>query len=122
MNVLVVDDDPVVAASCRKVLEPEGIRVRCAMSAGEALVAVREGAFDLMLVDVKMPEKDGFIFLREARASVPLAPVVVMSGFSTQETVAMSAEAGACLFLPKPFTPDELMHAVRRATGASKGG
>jgi DNA-binding NtrC family response regulator len=62
--------------------------------------------------------------LRLARKNLPLLPMVVMSGFTTQETMVISAEAGASIFLPKPITPEELREAVRRATGSSlaKGG
>lgn len=124
MNVLVVDDDPIVIASCRKVLQPEGIATHCVTSVPEALKALNEREYDLLLVDVKMPEYDGFHLMRLARKGLPLLPMVVMSGFPTQETMSMSAEAGASIFLPKPFTPEELLEAVRRATGSSlaKGG
>jgi DNA-binding NtrC family response regulator len=115
MNILVVDDDPIVLASCRRVLEPEGYAVFSAASVAEAVLVLKERECQLLLLDVKMPEYDGFHLLRHVRERWPRLPVVVMSGFPTSETVSASAEGGAISFIPKPFTPDELLQAVRRA-------
>jgi DNA-binding NtrC family response regulator len=115
MNILVVDDDPIVLASCRRVLEPEGYAVSAASSAAEAISALKERECQLLLLDVKMPEHDGFYLLGHVRKSWPRLPVVVMSGFPTSETMSASAEGGAISFIPKPFTPDELLQTVRRA-------
>ena len=115
MTVLVVDDDPIVIASCRKVLLAEGLAVQATMSVPEAVQWLRQEHHDLLLVDLKMPEYDGLHLMRIAREDHPELPILVMSGFPTPDTVARCAEAGATGFVPKPFTPRELLDAVRHA-------
>ena len=67
MTVLVVDDDPIVIASCRKVLLAEGLAVQATMSVPEAVQWLRQEHHDLLLVDLKMPEYDGLHLMRIAR-------------------------------------------------------
>ena len=109
MRVLVIDDDAVVRASCRRILEEAGFRVVGAASCREARRRMGEEPFDLILVDIKMPEEDGLCFMDEHQRLRPEVPCLVMSGYPTPETT------GARGFVPKPFTPDELMAAVRSA-------
>ena len=119
-KVLVVDDDAIVLNSCRRILEPEGFSVVLASSAHEAIQQLEEsGIFDIMIMDVKMPEKDGIYLLERVTEKWPLTrwselPVLVMSGYPTPETVESLIEKGARMFIPKPFTPDELLDAVHK--------
>jgi DNA-binding NtrC family response regulator len=123
MTVLVVDDDPIVLASCRRILEAEGWFVQDAASVAEALAAMNGRDFDLLVVDVKMPEVDGLQLVARVRESRTPVPVIVMSGYPTSETVLASLEGGAYTFVPKPFTPDELLASVLLvAPAARKGG
>jgi DNA-binding response OmpR family regulator len=64
-------------------------------------------------VDVKMPKRDGMFFVRKARESWPRIPIILMSGFPTAETIAEGGRSGATTFIPKPFTPDELLQTIR---------
>ncbi len=115
MNILVVDDDPVVRASCRKILELEGHRVRLATSAPEALAELGREPCHLLLVDVIMPELDGLYLIGLARRDFPALPILAMSGYPTPETISSGREMGATHFIAKPFTPEELSAAVGRA-------
>lgn len=121
MNILVVDDDPVVRSSCRRVLEAEGHTVIVSSSAQEALSALERHPCQLLLVDVIMPEYDGLYLIGSVRARQPDLPILVMSGYPTPETIAGGQRMGATHFIAKPFTPEELTAAVRRAL-AGKGG
>jgi len=114
MRVLVVDDDPVVLESCKRVLESEGWQPRVSSGALEALEALKEECFDLLLVDIKMPEQDGIFLMERAIEECPDVPILVMSGYPTSETVARSQAIGARDFISKPFTPDELLEAIHR--------
>ena len=115
MKILVVDDDAIVIASCRRILEADGYEVTTARSADEALETVRKDTFDLLLIDVKMPKHDGLFLMREIRKDMPQVPIVVMSGYPTPETIADVMKAGAAEFIPKPFRPDDLARTVREA-------
>ena len=114
MKVLVVDDEGIVLESCKKVLEAEGFNVIAAISADEALSAIEREMPDLLLIDMKMPLHDGIYLMKELKKRDMNTPVIVMSGYSTDETICEADAMGACRFLPKPFTPDELVETVRQ--------
>jgi DNA-binding NtrC family response regulator len=113
MKLLVVDDEGIVLESCRRVLESEGFSVTLAKSADEALAVIEKEDFSLLLMDLKMPLHDGIYLMKELKQRKNQIPIIVMSGYSTQETIAEADTMGANLFLPKPFTPDELIEAIR---------
>ena len=120
MKILVVDDDQIVLESCKRVLAVEGFEVYTASSADKALETMEKDDFDLVLIDVKMPERNGMSLIKEIKGKRPNMPIVVMSGYPTPETIAGGVEMGAAEFIAKPFTPDELLESVRRV--AQKGG
>lgn len=113
MRVLVVDDEPIVLKSCRMVLEAEGWEVTSAGSVPEALSILESLTPDLLLIDVKMPVYDGMYLMRRVKERKPGIPIIVMSGYPTQETISRAEDLGAAIFLPKPFTPDELAETLR---------
>jgi CheY-like chemotaxis protein len=118
MKVLVVDDEPIVLRSCRRVLESEGWEVTCVPSVAEALTLLEQMTPELLLIDVKMPVHDGMYLMRQVRDRRPGIPIIVMSGYATGETIREAEGLGAAVFLPKPFTPDELartLHSVAHA-------
>lgn len=113
MRVLVVDDEPIVLKSCRLVLEAEGWEMISAASVTEALSILESITPELLLVDVKMPVHDGMYLMRQVREKQPGIPIIVMSGYATSETIKEAEGLGAAIFLPKPFTPDELADTLR---------
>jgi len=125
-RILVVDDDTVVLNSCKRILEAEGFIVELVSSARDAMEKLEQaGIFDMMIMDVKMPEKDGVYLLEKITEKWPLEtwpelPVLVMSGYPTPETIQSLIEKGAKEFIPKPFTPDELLQAVDKVLKKGK--
>ena len=113
MKILVVDDDPIVVKSCKRILQAEGFEVFTCPSADEALQKMKQCDFDLILMDVKMPKHDGIFLMKEMKKYCPDIPIVVMSGYPTPETIADVAQLGAIQFIPKPFRPDEFMKIMR---------
>jgi DNA-binding NtrC family response regulator len=114
MKVLVVDDEGIVLESCKKVLEAEYFDVIPVKSADEALLAIENEHPGLLLIDLKMPVHDGIYLMKELKNRDINTPVIVMSGYSTEETIKEADAMGGCRFLPKPFTPDELVETVRQ--------
>ena len=115
-KILVVDDDPIVLESCKRVLEPEGYIVSMAK---EAIDVLEDEYFDLMIMDAKMPKHDGVYLLEKIKEKWPLGtyqelPVVQISGYATSDTIAKGLALGAAIFLAKPFTPDELVYTVKK--------
>lgn len=112
MQILIVDDDHVVLQACKKILDPTVHTVLTASSVSEALHVFECNPTDLIIVDIKMPEEDGLSLIRKIKDKDSSVPILVMSGYPTSETISTSLAAGAKAFLPKPFTPDELIQAI----------
>jgi DNA-binding NtrC family response regulator len=114
MRILVVDDEDIVLESCQAVFELEGFEALLVPSADKALDAMKNNDFDLLLVDVKMPKKDGMYLMRKIKEQWPDIPIIVMSGYYTTETIQEAIRMGAVTFIAKPFEPDELVKTVRQ--------
>jgi len=113
MKILVVDDESIVLESCKRVLE-DCFEVMPARSADAALEVLRRETIGMILLDIKMPGKDGISLLKEVKEKWPDIPVIVMSGYATMETVELVSRTEAATFIAKPFTPDELVEAVAK--------
>jgi DNA-binding NtrC family response regulator len=120
MKILVVDDEPIVLESCKRVLG-ESFEVSLAKSADDALESMSREVFSLILLDIKMPGKDGMTLMRQVKEKWPDIPVIIMSGYVTNETMEEVAKTDAATFLAKPFTPDELMQTVHQVLVKEEG-
>jgi DNA-binding NtrC family response regulator len=120
MKILVVDDEPIVLESCKRVLG-ESFEVSLAKSADDALESMSREVFSLILLDIKMPGKDGMTLMRQVKEKWPDIPVIIMSGYVTNETMEEVAKTDAATFLAKPFTPDELVQTVHQVLVKEEG-
>jgi len=116
MKILVVDDETIVLQSCKRVLE-DCFEVIVARSADAALEALQREPIGMILLDIKMPVKDGLSLLKEVKQRWPNTPVIVMSGYATPEMMEQVAKTEAATFIAKPFTPEELLEAVAEVIG-----
>lgn len=114
-RVLTVDDEAVVCESIRRVLSEEGYSVATATSARQGLDLLRSENFDLLLLDIRMPEMDGIEFLRETRAVSPDTEVIIITGHATIQTAVEAIKLGATDYLQKPVSPDKLIVSAARA-------
>ncbi len=124
MKILIIDDDYIVAKSCQRILEAEGMRIYVAdtMETGQKLLASESSApFDLILTDIKMPGRDGFDMIHEAKKKYPDIPILMMTGYLTTETIEKGRRLGADNYIAKPFTPEELTAAVVKTTSRHIG-
>ncbi len=114
--VLIVDDDPRVREYVRVNLEMEGYGVREAGSAEEGLAVLEEVSPDLILLDVMMPEVDGWEMLRrvQERHGVGAIPVVMFSGKVDEQNAAEATARGAQGFVGKPFDPQQLIEHAKQ--------
>ena len=106
-RVLVVDDEPLNRRLLARTLERQGHAVATAEDGREALAKLRVEPFDVVLLDVLMPELDGYETLAEIQADGRLRhiPVIVISALEDVESVVRCLELGADDYLPKPFDP-----------------
>ena len=112
-NILVVDDEHGIRELLFEILNDEGHTVDLAENAAQAREARKQSAYDLVLLDIWMPDTDGVTLLKEWSANDLLTmPVIMMSGHATIETAVEATRIGALSFLEKPITLQKLMAAV----------
>jgi two-component system, sensor histidine kinase and response regulator len=114
-RIFVIDDDDVMLLSCRRILEKEGYDVETFASPLAGIERVAAERPELVLVDLKMPEMSGMDVIERIRAIDPGIVIAVVTGYATIATAVEAMSSGAHDFVPKPFTPDELRLAVKRA-------
>lgn len=108
MNILVVDDTKNIRILLQKCLESEGHAVTAAESGRAALEALRAMPFDLIFLDIKMPEFSGTEVLRVAREMGIRTPVIVITAYATVKNAVECTNLGAVAYLQKPFTADKI--------------
>jgi heterodisulfide reductase subunit A len=113
-RILVVDDELIMRDSLKAWLEDEGFAVDIAASGPEALNHLSKQAYELMLVDIKMPGMDGVELLQKAKEVFPDLSVVMMTAYATVETAVEAMKIGALDYLLKPFDPDTLIPMIIR--------
>jgi two-component system phosphate regulon response regulator OmpR len=116
LHLLIVDDDQRIRELLQKYLMRNGFLVSIAQDAAQAKRLLRGLSFDLIVLDVMMPEQDGLSLTRELRDSMD-TPILLLTARSETEDRISGLEAGADDYLPKPFEPKELLlriHAILR--------
>jgi len=114
-RVLVVDDAGEVVVLCVNMLQSLGYSVKGANRGEAALELARREPFDLMIVDYKMPEMNGFEIFEEARTIRPEMAFMLLTGHGTTDIVEDATNMGFSAILLKPFTRDQLSRAVAQA-------
>jgi len=117
-TVLIVDDDEGTRTFVRASLELEGFDVREASSGTEGLAALEEEAPDLVLLDVMMPQMDGWEMLRRVQEQHGGAIPVVMFSGKVEDAAGEAVERGASGFIGKPFDPQQLIDRAKQILGA----
>ena len=119
-NILVVDDELGIRDLLSEILNDEGHAVDLAENATQARAARLSCSYDLVLLDIWMPDTDGVSLLKEWAASGQLTmPVIMMSGHATIDTAVESTRIGAFSFLEKPITLQKLLKAVEQGLARS---
>jgi DNA-binding NtrC family response regulator len=118
-KVLVVDDEPVVVNSIRKTLARRAFKVAEAFSGREALSRVTSESFDLVLLDMKLPDANGLELVSDLKKRKPGLRVVIVTGYASIDTAVEAIRRGANDYMAKPFTPDELYSTANRVLNRS---
>jgi DNA-binding NtrC family response regulator len=112
--VLVVDDEKNMRRSLETVLSDEDYPVRTSESGEEALTLIAREDFFIVITDVRLGGMSGYDLLRKIQEQKPELPVLMLTAYATPKLAVEAIKSGAVDYLPKPFAPEELLHAVAR--------
>ena len=119
-RILIVEDEKLIRWSLRERLTGEGHEIVEAANAAQGLSQLKEGSFDLVLLDYKLPDKTGLTVLRALRRNQRDLGVIMMTAYGTIETAVEAMKLGAFDYLLKPFDMDEMALVVERALETSQ--
>ena len=122
LNVLIVDDHPIVRQGLKQILE-ETSDIKAAGEASnwkETLKLVGENSYDLVLLDISMPGISGMEILKQIKSLRPKLPVLILSMYTEEQYGARVLRAGASGYLTKQSAPDELVFAIRKVCQGGK--
>jgi two-component system, OmpR family, phosphate regulon sensor histidine kinase PhoR len=111
-RILVVDDEYGIRSGVRQILDLEGYSVAEAETGREALAAVEKGPFDVVLIDYRLPDIDGLTLLQAIRSKESGVMTCMITAYANIETAVAATRQGVDFFLPKPFSPDDLIGVV----------
>ena len=118
--VLVIDDEKEVRESLVQLLGEEGYRVSSAPTAEEGLKKVNEGVFDLVLLDISLPDRNGLDVLKSLRRDTPDVGVIMITAFDSSQMAFQASKEGAASYVTKPWDNDKLLLEVRNALDKSR--
>src|SRR5437868_10992520 len=114
-TVLIIDDEAAIRESLETLLELEGYAVESASSGEEGLARVGDGSFDLVLLGLALPDRNGIDLLAEIHAHDPHLSVIMITAYGTVENAVRAMQAGASNFVQKPWDNEKLLADVRTA-------
>jgi len=114
-QILIVDDEEAVRDSMSQILTREGYLPKSSRSARTGLNIFNRETFELVFLDLRLPDEDGLSVLRQMKEASPETPVIVITAYGSIEIAVEAIKLGAFEFLTKPFTPDELRVVAKKA-------
>jgi two-component system response regulator HydG len=114
-KILIVDDEEVIRLSYMRILAAANCKVRAVWTWAQVAQAMQDEGFDVVLLDLRMPDMDGLDVLRTIKQRWPDSEVVVITGYPTLETAKEAVALGAWDYLAKPVGPAEVVAAANAA-------
>jgi PAS domain S-box-containing protein len=120
-RILVIDDEEIICTLLKDTLTDAGYQVETVTNGIEGLEKLLKGEpFDILLIDIRMPKKDGIQVLKEAKNRVPDIITIIMTGYPSIETIREASEYNAFDYITKPLDPDEICECITRAIEVRK--
>src|SRR5579859_502324 len=116
-SVLIIDDEAEIRESLQTLLEMEGFKVDTANTGEDGLAQIGDRTFDLILLDLALPGRDGMDILTEIHAYNSRLPVIMITAYGTVENAVRAMQSGASNFVQKPWDNEKLLADVRAAIG-----
>ena len=118
-SVMIVDDLPAVHEMLEAVINPEGYSSECFLNGRNALKRYKDQRFDVVFADISMKPMDGVSLLKEIIAYDPQAKIIMITGYSTNDSAMEVLKLGAFDYVEKPFRIDDLIDTVNRAISST---
>lgn len=115
---LIIDDDTAVLASCQRIFTEEGFKVTTTTNPSEGIELATRNQYTVILCDWHMPKLDGMDVVARLETGAPESAVVMISGYPSVGRATEAMQRGVMDYLPKPFTPEEIAGAVKKAIAA----
>jgi len=119
-SILIIDDEKEICESIKMILEYEGYNVEYSTSANEGLKKAASNTYWCLLLDIQMPEMNGFEVLQKIKETVPLLSVIIISAHGSVENAIKATRLGAFDFIEKPIDRDKLLISTRNAVEKAK--
>ena len=119
-SILVVDDESEIREGLELLLKTEGYQVSSAETGQSGLTRLEERPYDLMLLDVSLPDKNGIEMLKEIHRQDPQMPIVMITAYGSIEMARAAFKSGAMDYITKPWSNDELLAQVAQAVEARR--
>ena len=114
-KILVLDDEKIVLESVSRILEGEQYQVKTCRSGKEALEALKDDSFDILVTDLKMPGLDGIETIKLCSDHDPDLSVIIITAYPSVDSAVTAMKLGALDYVQKPFTPDQLTEVIEKA-------
>jgi DNA-binding NtrC family response regulator len=114
-SILVIEDEKIVRVTLVEALKTEGYTVLAVQDGNDALVALEEGAFSLVITDIRLPGAGGMEILKKCIAESPTTPVIMMTAYGNIKDAVEAMKIGAFDYITKPFDLEEMLLTVQRA-------
>lgn len=115
VRILLVDDDTTFCLMLKTWLTKKGFSVSEAFSCAEGLKSVKESDYDIILTDLRLPDKDGLHLLRTVKTVKPESQVILMTGYADIQTAVLAMKLGAFDYVAKPVVPEEILKKIQEA-------
>src|SRR5882757_7900444 len=119
-KILLIEDDPGIVMTLRRVLTEEGYSVQVEKRGDNGLTAAQNDSFDVVITDMKLPGLNGLDLVRELHAAKPRLPIILMTAHGTTETAIQATKSGAYDYLLKPFEIQEFIELVEKALKSAR--
>lgn len=114
LKILIIDDEKVICDACHLILSERGHTVERKLDGAAGLKALQFNSYDVVLLDMMLPDIEGMEILKTIKQKTPQAGVIVITGYSTVANALKAMKLGATDYLSKPFSEDELLASIEK--------
>jgi DNA-binding NtrC family response regulator len=119
-SILVIDDEQEIRESLEQLLKLEGYKADCASTGDEGLKRIDDGVFDLVLLDINLPDRNGLDLLQHIKRDSPEVGVIMITAYDSSQMAFQASKQGAESYITKPWDNDKLLLEVRNALDKSR--